>query len=124
MESENLLATTPNTDNSFYTGKEASTGEIGTSGISRKILHGLTIISVLIACICTIYGSVIDASAVLVLPLIVTLTWLFVHFALLFFSNNDQHDFHPPAWFIFVSSGHIFIQSLVVLILTLYKNST
>ncbi|CAF1025973.1 unnamed protein product [Rotaria magnacalcarata] len=119
MNGEKLHLVGPKTDNGFYTGTEQSTGEVGTSGISRRILHGLTVISVLIACGCTAYGSIQNKSAVFLLPLIVVLIWLFVHFLLLYFIQNDKHDFHPPAWFIFVSSGHIFIQSLIVIILTL-----
>ncbi|CAF3597014.1 unnamed protein product, partial [Rotaria sp. Silwood2] len=119
MNGENIPLTGSNADNSFYTGKEVSTGEVGTSGISRWILHGLIVIPVLIACGCTIYGSVQDKSVVIVLPFIVVLVWLSIHFLLLYFIRKDQHDFHPPAWFIFVSCGHIFIQSLIVIILTL-----
>jgi hypothetical protein len=121
MNGEQVPLAGPNADSSFYTGQEVSTGEVGTSGISRRILHGLTIISVLIASGCTIYGSLQAGSAVLALPFLIVLIWLFIHFILLFFAQNDQHEFHPPSWFIFMSSGHIFIQSLVVIILTLFK---
>jgi len=119
MDSEKQPLTTPILDSNFYSGQEVSTGEIGAGGISRRILHGLTIISVLIASGCTIYGTVEVGSAVLVLPFLIVIIWLFIHFVLIFFAKNDEHDFHPPAWFIFVSSGQIFIQSLVVIILTL-----
>ncbi|CAF1012368.1 unnamed protein product [Rotaria sp. Silwood1] len=124
MNGEKIPLTGPITENSFYTGKEVSTGEVGSSGISRRVLHGLTIISVLIACGCTIYGLFQTKSAVIVLPFIIVLIWLSIHFLLLYFMRKDQHDFHPPAWFIFVSSGHIFIQSLIVIILTLVKKQT
>ncbi|CAF3782850.1 unnamed protein product [Rotaria sordida] len=107
MSGEKIPLTGSNTNNSFYTGKEASTGEVGTSGISRRVLHGLTIIPVLVACGCTIYGAVQTQSAVVALPFII-----------------DHHNFHPPAWFMFVSSGHIFIQSFIVIILTLVKKRT
>ncbi|UJR32162.1 hypothetical protein I4U23_019629 [Adineta vaga] len=123
MSGERIPLSSASVDASFYTGQEVSTGDSGTSGIARRILHGLTIISVLVAAGTTIYGSVQAESAVIVLPFIVVLTWLFIHFLLLFFSKKDHHDFHPPAWFIFVSSGHIFIQSLIVIILTLFKKS-
>ena len=43
-------------DENFYTGEESSTNEGGTSGRSGRILHILTIISVLVACGSTIYG--------------------------------------------------------------------
>jgi hypothetical protein len=119
MDSEKISLVTPVLDSNFYSGQEISTGEIGTSGISRLILHGLTIISVLIASGCTIYGTIRAGSAVLVLPFLIVFIWLFIHFVLIFFAKNGEHDFHPPAWFIFVSSGQIFIQSLVVMILTL-----
>jgi hypothetical protein len=108
----------------FYTGDETFTGDAGTSGISRRVLHGLTIISVLIACGCSIYGSFQAESPLIILPFIVVMIWLFIHFLLLFFARREHHEFHPPAWFIFVSSGNIFIQSLVVIILTLFKKQT
>jgi hypothetical protein len=121
MSGEKIPLTGSHTDNGFYGGHETSAGDAGTSGMSRRILHGLTIISVLIAGGCTIYGCFQAGSAVIVLPFSVVLIWLFIHFLLLFFARKEHHDFHPPAWFIFVSSGHIFIQSLVVIILTLFK---
>ncbi|CAF2771719.1 unnamed protein product [Rotaria sp. Silwood2] len=124
MNDENIPLTGHKTDNSFYTGQETSTGEVGTSVISRRILHGLTIISVLIACGCSIYGSIQAESPFIILPFLVVIIWLFIHFLLLFFARRQQHEFHPPAWFIFVSSGHIFIQSLIVIILTLFKKQT
>ncbi|CAF1166320.1 unnamed protein product [Rotaria sp. Silwood1] len=111
-------------DKSYYTGQERSTGEVGTSGISRRILQGLTIMSVLVACGCSIYGSVQAESPFIILPFLVVILWIFIHFLLLFFAQRQQHEFHPPAWFIFVSSGHIFIQSLIVIILTLFKKQT
>ncbi|CAF1201925.1 unnamed protein product [Rotaria sordida] len=119
MNGEKIPLVGSRTDDGFYTGQEISTGEIGTSGISRRILHGLTIISVLVACGCSIYGSVQAKSPLIILPFLVVIIWLFIHFLLLFFAQRQQHDFHPPAWFIFVSSGHIVIQSLIVIILTL-----
>lgn len=125
MRNEKIPLTGPGAaDAGFYSGKEVSAGDTGTSGIARRLLHGLTTLSVLIAAGTTIYGSVQADSAFLILPFTVVLCWLFVHFLLLFFSKKDHHDFHPPAWFIFVSSGHIFIQSLVVIILTLFKKPT
>jgi hypothetical protein len=124
MTSETIPLTGSPADSSFYTGDEVSTGEVGTSGISRRVLHGLTILSVLIAFGCTIYGAVQAESAVIILPFTVILVWVFIHFLLLFFTQRDHHEFHPPAWFIFISSGHIFIQSLVVIILTLLKKPT
>ena len=124
MNSERIHLVGSHEDNNFYTGKETSTGEIGTSGISRRVLHGLTIISVLIAFGCSVYGSVQTESPFIILPFLVVLIWLFIHFLLLFFAQRERHDFHPPAWFIFVSSGHIFIQSLIVIILTLFKKQT
>jgi len=120
MSGERIPLTGSNMDNSFYTGQEGSIGESGTSGRSRRVLHGLTIISVLIACGCTIYGSVQAGSVAIILPFIVVLSWLIIHFLLVLFSGNENHNFHPPAWFIFVSSGQILIHSLVVVILTLF----
>src|ERR1700749_2185986 len=119
MSSEGIPLVGPQPDASFYTGQETSTGEIGTSGISRKVLHGLTIISVIVAFCCTIYGFFQVDTPLIVLPFVVVALWLVIHFFLLFFARREKHDFHPPAWFIFVSGGHIFIQSLVVIILTL-----
>jgi hypothetical protein len=119
-----ITTTVSSTENGFYTGQEVSTGSVGTTGISRRVLHGLTIISVFVASICTIYGSVQAASAAFLLPFFIVLTWLVIHFVLLYFAQNDQHDFHPPAWFLFISSGHIFMQSLVVIILTVFKAET
>ncbi|CAF1179503.1 unnamed protein product [Rotaria sordida] len=124
MIGEKIPLTGSNTNNSFYTGKEVSTGEVGTSRISRRVLHGLTIIPVLVACGCTIYGAVQTQSAVVALPFIIVLIWFFIHFLLLYFIQKDHHNFHPPAWFMFVSSGHIFIQSFIVIILTLVKKQT
>jgi hypothetical protein len=108
-----------NPENGFYTGQEVATGEVGSSGMSRILLHGLTAISVVGASICTIYGSVQAGSAVLVIPFVIILIWLFIHITLIFFAQNDQHNFQPPSWFIFISSGHIFMQAIVVMILTL-----
>jgi len=124
MRSEKIPLTGPYTDNGFYNGQETSTGDAGTGGISRRVLHGITIISVLIACGCSIYGSFQAESPFILLPFLVVMIWLFIHFVLLFFARREQHEFHPPAWFIFVSSGHIFIQSLIVIILTLFKKPT
>ena len=125
MSSEKIpLVGSKSIDNNYYTGAETSTGDAGTSGISRRVLHGLTIISVLIACGCSIYGSFQAESPFILLPFIVVILWLFIHFLLLVFVRREQHNFHPPAWFIFVSSGNIFIQSLVVIILTLFKKQT
>lgn len=121
MNGEKIPLTGSYVDNNFYSGQEISTGEVGSSGISRRILHGLTIISVLIAGGCTAYGAVEGHSAAFLLPFMVVLIWLFIHVVLLYFIRTDKHDFHPPPWFIFVSSGHIFIQSLIVIILTLFK---
>jgi len=114
-----LTGSQPQPDSSFYTGQEISAGEPGSSGVSRRILHGLTIISVIIALGCSIYGLFQSDTPLIVLPFVVVILWLFIHFFLLFFARREHHDFHPPAWFIFVSSGHIFIQSLIVIILTL-----
>lgn len=124
MDGEKTPLAGPNPDSSFYSGKEVSTGNIGSAGLSRRILHGLTIISVLVASGCTIYGCVEGETAVFFLPFFITLTWLLIHFAFLYFAKNDQHDFHPPPWFVFISSGHIFMQALVVIILTLFKKPT
>ncbi|CAF0794717.1 unnamed protein product [Adineta steineri] len=121
MRSEKIPLTGSHVDAGFYTGREISTGDAGTSGISRRILHGLTIISVLIACGCSIYGSFQAETPFMILPFLVVLIWIFIHFLLLFFARREHHEFNPPAWFIFVSSGHIFIQSLIVIILTLFK---
>jgi len=119
MSGERIPLVGHQTDNSFYSGQEISTGEAGTSGISRRILHGLTIISVIIACGCTVYGSLQAHTPYMALPFAVVLIWLLIHLLLLFFARREHHDFHPPAWFLFVSSGNIFIQSLIVIILTL-----
>lgn len=113
--------TTP--ENGYYTGQETSTGDIGSSGLPYKILHAATLISVLVAFGCTISGSVQAESAIFFLPFLLTLMWFFIHLALLYFSKKDQHNFSPPAWFVFISSGHIFMQALVVIILTLFKKS-
>jgi hypothetical protein len=121
MNGETTPLTGSNMDNSFYTGQEGSIGEYGTSGKLRRVLHGLPIIFVLIACGFTIYGSVQAGSAAIILPFIVVFSWLIIHFLLLLFSRNENHNFHPPAWFIFVSIGQIFIHSLTVVILTLIK---
>lgn len=111
-------------DSRFYAAHDVSAGDSGASGIARRIIPGVTILSVLFAAGSTIYGSVQAESAVMVLPFTVVLCWMFIHFLLLFFSKKDHHEFHPPAWFLFVSSGHIFIQSLIVIILTLFKKPT
>ncbi|CAF0764556.1 unnamed protein product [Adineta ricciae] len=111
-------------DSSFYAAHEVSARDSGTSGIARRIVPGLTIVCVLFAAGSTIYGSVQAESAAMVLPFTVVLCWTFIHCLLLFFSRKDHHEFHPPAWFLFVSSGHIFIQSLIVIILTLFTKST
>jgi hypothetical protein len=124
MKSETIPLTGSPGGSGFYTGHEGSIGEGGTSGMSRRVLHGLTIISVLVAFGCTIYGSVQAETPAMALPFSVVLIWLFIHFLLLFFARKEHHDFHPPAWFIFVSCGHILIQSLVVIILTLFKRPT
>ena len=121
MSGEKIALVGPKGDNGFYTGQETSSGEPGTSGISRRILPGLTIISVLIALGCSAYGVIQTESPLIVLPFLVVMMWIIIHFLLLYFVRREEHDFHPPAWFLFVSSGHIFIQSLVVIILTLFK---
>lgn len=119
MSDERIPLAGSQQDNSFYSGQETSTGDVGTSGASRRILHGLTIISVLIACGCTGYGFITADTPLIVLPLVVVVLWLILHVLLLIFARGEKHEFHPPAWFIFVSSGNIFIQSLIVIILTL-----
>jgi hypothetical protein len=124
MNNETAPLTGTNPENGFYTGQEVSSGEVGSSGMSRRLLHGLTIISILGASICTIYGSVEAGSVVLVLPFVIILIWLFIHITLLFFARSEQHNFQPPSWFIFISSGHIFMQAIVVMILTLFKIGT
>jgi hypothetical protein len=124
MTDEKLPLTGTNPENGFYTGQEVSGGDVGSTGISRRLLHGLTAISVLGASICTVYGSIQAGSVVLVLPFVIILIWLFIHLTLIFFAKNDQHNFQPPSWFIFISSGHIFMQAVVVMILTLYKKGT
>jgi len=119
MSGERIPLVGSQPDSSFYTGQEISAGEAGTSGVSRNILHGLTIISVIIALGCSIYGFFQSGKPLIVLPFVVVIIWLFIHFLLLFFARREHHDFHPPTWFIFVSGGHIIIQSLIVIILTL-----
>lgn len=118
------LTGTTNPDNNFYTGQETSTGDVGSSGMSRRILHVLTVLSLLAAGACTIYGSFEAGSAVFALPFFSVLMWLFVHLSLILFARSDQHDFHPPSWFIFVSSGHLFMQSIVIMVLTIFKKVT
>jgi hypothetical protein len=120
MSDERIPLVGSQPDNSFYTGQETSTGEVGTSGGSRRILHGLTIISVIVACGGTVYGFFQSGTPFIVLPIAIVILWVLIHFLLLFFAKREKHDFHPPAWFIFVSSGNIFIQALIVTILTLY----
>ena len=107
----------------FYSGSEQSGGEPGSSGFSRRILRVFTIISALVACGCSIYGIFEAKNAVIILPFIVVVLWLIIHFLILIFSRHEKEDFNPPAWFIFVSGGHIFIQSLIVIILTLVNQS-
>lgn len=121
MNGENVPLIPSNGDNSFYTGKEGSTGEVGTSGLSRFIQYGLPIISMLVASGCTIYGTIQAKSILLALPFIIILFWLVIHFLLLYFIRNEKHEFHPPGWFIFVSSCHICTQSIIVAILTVAK---
>lgn len=115
------LTSGSNGDGSFYTGEERSIGSAGAGGLSRRLLHGLTIVSVLVAGGCTIYGSVEAKSGAMLLPAFVVSIWLIVHCVLLYFARNEQHDFHPPGWFVFVSSAHIVIQAIVVIVLTLFK---
>ena len=121
MRTERIPLVGSTAESSFYNKDEGSSGEPGTSGISRRILYGLTILSVLVACGCSIYGTVQSKSFFILFPFSVVILWLVIHCFLIFFLRGEQHDFNPPAWFLFVSSGHIFIQSLVVIILTLFK---
>ena len=123
-DEKNPSTGTPNPDNTFYTGQEVSTGDIGSSGISRRILHVLTFLSLIAAGACTIYGSFEAGSAVLALPFFTVLMWLFIHLSLILFARNNQHEFHPPSWFIFVASGHLFMQSIAVMIITIFKKAT
>src|SRR5579871_6007869 len=102
MNDEKKSLVRSQTDSGYYDGHEISTGEVGTSGISRQILHGLTIISVLIALGCSIYGSFQAKSPFIILPFFVIIIWLVIHILLLIFARREKHDFHPPAWFIFV----------------------
>jgi hypothetical protein len=121
MASETHRLTSPS-DRSFYgTNNRLSASETGATGSARRILHGLTIISVLVATGCSIYGLVQSQSGLIVLPFAVVLVWCFIHIVLLIFLRRAKDDFHPPGWFVFVSGGHIFIQSLVAIILTLFK---
>jgi hypothetical protein len=122
MTDERLALVSNKNNNNFYSGQQVSSGEPGTNGISRYILHGVTVISVLIACGCSIYGVYQVKSLVILFPLIIVIMWFLIHLLLLFFSGNDKYMFQPPAWFIFVSSGHILIQSLVAIILALFKH--
>ncbi|CAF0936111.1 unnamed protein product [Adineta steineri] len=123
MNHEKLPLVTSNVDNSYYAGNERSTDDSGTNGRTRRILHGLTIISVLIAASFTIYGCVVAESAAIILPFFILSSWIFIHCCLLFFGQKEHHDFHPPEWFIFITSGHIILQSLLVIMLTLFKKS-
>lgn len=116
-----LTGNNSNPDNNFYTGQETSTGFTGSGEISRRILHGLTLVSFLAAIGCTIFGSVQAASAVFALPLFTILMWLFIHLTLLLFARNDQHDFSPPSWFIFFASGHLIMQCIGVMVLTIFN---
>jgi len=124
MSGERIPLTGSQPDSSFYTGQETSSGEAGTSGVSRRVLHGLTIISVIIAIGSTIYGYFQADTPMIILPFVVVILWLFIHILLLVFARRESHEFHPPGWFIFVSSGNIFIQALIVIILTLFKRPT
>jgi hypothetical protein len=124
MSSERIPLVGSSTEDGFYTGEQRSAGEVGTTGVSRRILHGLTIISVMIAIGSTIYGYFQADTPMIILPFVVVILWLFIHILLLVFARRESHDFHPPGWFIFVSSGNIFIQALIVIILTLFKRPT
>lgn len=121
MSGEKIGLLGQNGPNGFYAGDERSADEAGTSGISRRMLHGLTIIAVLIAFGCSIYGTVLAESPVIVLPFVTVIMWIVIHCFLIVFARKAHHEFNPPGWFIFVSSGNIVIQSLVVIILTLFK---
>lgn len=123
MNRETQPLTGTSTDNNFYTGNEQSTGESGTRGVSKRILHGLTIISVLIAAGTSIYGIFEADTPLIILPFVAVVLWVIIHLLLIFFIRREKHEFHPPGWFIFVSSGNIFIQSLIVIILTLFKRA-
>ena len=118
-----LTGTNSNPENHFYTGQEGSTGSVGSSEISRRILHGLTLAAFLAAIGCTIFGSVEAGSAVLALPLFTLLMWLFIHLSMLLFARGDQHDFTPPSWFIFFASGHFCMQCVAVMVLTIFEKS-
>jgi hypothetical protein len=121
MSSERIPLVGSPTENGFYTGEETSTGDIGSSGASRRILHGLTIISVLGAIGTSIYGLFEADTPMIILPLIVVILWLFIHVLLIIFARAESHEFHPPGWFIFISSGNIFIQAIIVMILTIFE---
>lgn len=125
MNRETIPLTGTSTDNNFYSGNEPSSGgESGTRGVTKRILHGLTIISVLIAAGTSVYGIFEADTPLIILPFIVVVLWGIIHLFLILFLRREKHDFHPPGWFIFVSSGNIFIQSLIVIILTLFKRAT
>lgn len=121
MSNENVGLLSHQGQNGFYAGDEKSTDDGGSTGKSRRILHLLTIVSVLIAAGCTIYGVVQAESPLIVLPFVTVILWIIIHCLLIMFAGNPKHEFNPPGWFLFVSSGHIVIQSLVVIILTLFK---
>ena len=121
MSKENIGLLSHQGQNGFYAGDEKSTDDNGNSGKSQRILHLLTIVSVLIAAGCTIYGAVQAESSLIVLPFVIVIMWLIIHCLLIVFARNPKHEFNPPGWFLFVSSGHIVIQSLAVIILTLFK---
>ena len=125
MSGERIPLTDPTSaENGFYTGEETSTGAVGATGASRRILHILTVISVLVAIGTSIYGFFEADTPLIMLPLVVVIIWLFIHIFLIVFARHETHEFHPPGWFIFVSSGNIFIQALIVIILTLFKRPT
>jgi hypothetical protein len=115
---------TSSTENGFYTGEETSTGDVGSSGVSRRILHAMTIISVLVAIGCSVYGYFVAETPLIMFPLIVVIIWVFIHILLIVFARAEKHEFNPPGWFMFVSSGNIFIQALIAIILTPFKKPT
>ena len=124
MSSERTPLTGASADDNFYSGEETSTGESGSKGVTKRILHGLTIISVLVAAGTSIYGIFQSDTPLIVLPFASVVPWVFLHLLLIFFARREEHEFHPPGWFIFISSGNIFIQSLIVIILTFFKRPT
>ena len=92
MSNEKIPLTGSNGDGSFYTSEESSVGSMGASGLSRRLLHGLTILSVLVAGGCTIYGSVEAKLGTMLLPLLVVVTWVSIHGLPLQWTHRHSSD--------------------------------